>query len=114
MLLTQKLSISVLLPYNSAFVPQEAHSNHNEMLTAKEGPLVYLGSKMKAGACLSCNCCQVEAILPSERFPMQLGKTVTKQQPVPGPQRLPMIDVRTLQLELAAVTADTTGTAMPH
>lgn len=100
--------------YNSALVQREAHSNHNEMLTAKEGPFVYLVSKMKAGACLPCNCCQVEAILLSERFPMQLGETVTRQQPVPGPERSPMIDVRTFQLEPAAIAADTTGTAMPH
>lgn len=51
------------------------------MPTAKEGLFVYLVSKKKPGACLSCNSCQVEVILLSERFPMQLGmQTVTKQQ----------------------------------
>jgi len=70
------------------------------MLTAKEGLFVYLVSETKAGACLSCNCCQVGAILLSERFPMQLGETVTKQQPVPSPERSPMIDVRTFLLPL--------------
>lgn len=46
-------------------------SNHNEMLTAKQGPFVYLVSQMEAGACLSCNCCQVKALLLSDRFPVQ-------------------------------------------
>lgn len=45
---------------------------------------------------------------------MQLGKTVTRQQPVPGPEHLPMIDMRTLQPELVAIAADTTDPAMPH
>lgn len=91
-----------------------ACSNHNEMLTTKEGLFVYLVSKMKAGTCLSCNCCQVEAILLSEHFPRQLGKAVTRQQAVPGPEHLPMIDMRIFQLEPAVIATDAMGTAMPY